>query len=77
MSTYDSIIAKGKAQAKEEFMSTYDSIISQGISQGEVKAKITGIIKSLKIGKLSIEDIADTFEVTVEYVLKIKKENKL
>lgn len=46
MSTYDSIIAKG---------------ISQGISQRELKVKITGIIKSLKIGKLSIEDTADTF----------------
>lgn len=50
MSTYDSIIAKGKTEG-----------ISQGISQGELKAKITGIIKSLKIGKLSIENTADTF----------------
>jgi len=50
MSTYDSIIAKGKTEG-----------ISQGISLGELKAKITGIIKSLKIGKLSIEDIAVTF----------------
>jgi len=66
MSTYDSIIAKGKTEG-----------ISQGISQGELKAKITGIIKSLKIGKLSIEDIADTFLVTVESILKIKKEKKL
>jgi len=66
MSTYDSIIAKGKTEG-----------ISQGISLGELKAKITGIIKSLKIGKLSIEDIADTFLVTVESILKIKKEKKL
>jgi len=85
MSTYDSIIAKGKSLAKEEFMSTYDSIIAkgksegitQGITQGITIEKVNGIIKSLNQGKLSIQDIAEIFEVSIDYVLEIKKEYKL
>jgi len=81
MSTYDSIIAKGKSLAKEEFMSTYDSIIakgkSEGITQGITIEKVNGIIKSLNQGKLSIQDIAEIFEVSIDYVFEIKKEHKL
>ena len=66
MSTYDSIIAKGKAEG-----------ISQGISQGEVNSKINGIQKALKRNKLTIEEIAEDFEVSIEFVLKIKKEQNL
>ena len=66
MSTYDSIIAKGKAEG-----------ISQGISQGEVNSKIHGIQKALKRNKLTIEEIAEDFEVSIEFVLKIKKEQNL
>lgn len=62
MSTYDSIIAKGKAE---------------GISQGEVNSKIHGIQKALKRNKLTIEEIAEDFEVSIEFVLKIKKEQNL
>jgi uncharacterized protein (DUF433 family) len=32
-----------------------------------------GIIKALQRGKLSIEEIAEDFDVTIEYVLEIKK----
>jgi predicted transposase/invertase (TIGR01784 family) len=45
-----------------------------GLEKGEkLKKKNKGIIKALKRGKLSIEEIAEDFEVTVEYVLEIKK----
>ncbi len=62
MSTYDSIIAKGKAQ---------------GISQGEINSKIIGVRKALNRKKLTIEEIAEDFEVSLEFVLKIKKEHNL
>ncbi len=56
-----------------EVMSTYDSIITKG----KIEGKIEGILKSLKRGKLSLEEIAEDFDVTITFVLKIKKENNL
>jgi predicted transposase YdaD len=50
--------------------------IAKGIIEGEMKVK-KGIINSLKRGKLTIEEIAEDFDVTVEFVLKIKKEYNL
>ena len=54
-------------------MSTYDSIIAKG----KIEVKIEGILKTLRIGKLSVEEIAEDFEVAVSFVLRIKKENNL
>ena len=52
-----------------------------GIQKGKIEGKIEGtlelqtegIIKALKNGKLTIKEIADVFEVSNEFVLKIKK----
>lgn len=54
-------------------MSTYDSIIAKG----KIEVKIEGILKTLRIGKLSVEEIAEDFEVAVSFVFRIKKENNL
>ena len=48
-----------------------------GIQKGKMEEKMEGIKKSLKQGKLTIEEIAEVFEVTNEYVLEIKKESNL
>ena len=61
MSTYDSIIAKGR---------------NEGVAQGVAQEKIQGILKAIRRAKLTIEEIAEDFSVTTDYVLKIKKENK-
>ena len=45
----------------------------QGIEIGAEQAKINGIKKALKRGKLTVEEIAEDFEVMVDYVLEIKK----
>ena len=50
-------------------MSTYDSIIAKG----KIEGKIEGILKTLRIGKLSVEEIAEDFEVAVSFVFRIKK----
>jgi predicted transposase/invertase (TIGR01784 family) len=47
--------------------------IQEGIEIGAEQAKIKGIKKALKRGKLTVEEIAEDFEVTVDYVLEIKK----
>jgi hypothetical protein len=39
-----------------------------------LEEKIQGIIKALKRGKLTIEEIAEDFDTTIEFVIKIKKE---
>ncbi|MDI9356433.1 MAG: hypothetical protein QM536_05355, partial [Chitinophagaceae bacterium] len=48
-----------------------------GIQKGKIEEKIEGIIKALKRGKLTIEEIAEDFDVTIDFVLTIKTENKL
>lgn len=45
-----------------------------GEQKGEENAKIKGIRKSIKKGKLTIAEIADVFDVSIEYVEAIKKE---
>lgn len=83
-------LAKIKSKPlKSDIMSTYDSIIKLGEAKGEkrgekrgekigeTKKTIAGIVKSLNLGKLTIAEIAETFEVDIDYVLKIKKENNL
>ena len=45
--------------------------IEQAKNEAE-QAKIKGIKKALKRGKLTVEEIAEDFEVTVDYVLEIK-----
>jgi len=48
-----------------------------GIEKGIEKGKIDGIIKALKMNILTIEQIALTFNVSIEFVQKIKSENGL
>jgi predicted transposase/invertase (TIGR01784 family) len=54
-----------------------DTSYDEGKIEGEIETTIKGIVNSLKRGKLTIEEIAEDFDVTVEFVLKIKKEYNL
>jgi predicted transposase YdaD len=55
----------------------YDEGKMEGKMEGEQigleREKKKGIIKALQRGKLTIEEIAEDFEVSIEYVLEIKK----
>jgi predicted transposase/invertase (TIGR01784 family) len=44
-----------------------------GLEKGKIEEINKGIIKALKRRKLSIEEIAEDFEVSLDYVLEIKK----
>jgi predicted transposase YdaD len=46
----------------------------RGEKRGIKNTKIEAIAKLLKIGKLSIEEIAISFDVSVNFVKKIQKE---
>lgn len=67
------------AEAKEQEMRKAARAIreqnsrTEGIEEGEQKEKDKRITKVLKRGKLTIEEIAEDFEVSVEYVLELKK----
>ncbi len=45
----------------------------RGEIKGEIKTKNKGITKALLRGKLSIEEIAEIFDVSIDYVLDIQK----
>ena len=48
----------------------------QGIEEGRAEAKRSAIIKALNRGKLTVEEIAEDNDTSIEDVLKIKAENK-
>jgi exonuclease VII small subunit len=52
-------------------------VIDTAFDEGGMKEKIERIIRTIQSGKLSIDEIVEDFEVSVDFVLKIKKENNL
>jgi hypothetical protein len=53
------------------------NVIDTSFGEGELAEKIKGIVKAIKRAKLSIEEIAEDFETTVEFVLKIRSDYNL
>ena len=58
-------------------MTAYQSILEEGKIEGKIETKIELIIKASKRGKLNLSEIAENFDVSVEFVLQIKNENGL
>ncbi|NJN78591.1 MAG: hypothetical protein HC803_09935 [Saprospiraceae bacterium] len=58
--------AEGRAEGKVEGK-------AEGLEEGKQKEKDKRIIKDLKRGKLTIEEIAEDSEVSVDYVLELKR----
>ncbi|MCU0447473.1 MAG: hypothetical protein MUE85_21455 [Microscillaceae bacterium] len=50
-----------------------DIRFKQGIEKGKIEVKVLGIQKALKRGRLSLEEIAEDFEVSLDFVLQVKK----
>lgn len=80
-------IAKFSSEEKEQYeesLKSYrdlknvvDTSYGDGKKDGEIEEKVKGIIKALKQGKLSVEDIAEIFSTTIDFVLQVKKEQNL
>ena len=80
-------IAKFTTEEKEQYeesLKSYrdlknviDTAFGEGETKGKTEEKIQGIIKALKQGKLTIEEIAEIFNTTVEFVLIVKKDYNL
>ena len=76
-------IAKFTPEEKEQYEESLKSyrdlknVIDTSFGEGKMEEKIQGIVKALKQGKLSIEEIAEVFSTTIEFVLKVKKEHNL
>jgi predicted transposase/invertase (TIGR01784 family) len=62
--------AKGRAEGEAKGR-------AEGEAKGRIEEKTANIIKALKRGKLSVEEIAEDFGEPVEYILNIKAENNL
>ena len=46
----------------------------EGLAEGAQKKQIRGIQRALQQGKLSLEEIADLFEVSVDFVRQVQNE---
>lgn len=79
-----------RRQLKEgDELNRIEFAVKKAVKKAEIKAEIkgeingkneekkNGILKALKRGKLSLEEIAEDFEVSLKEVLKIKAENNL
>ncbi len=68
-----------KEQYEESLKSYRDlkNVIDTSYSDGKKDEKKEGIIQSLKRGKLTIEEIAEDFRTTVDFILQIKKEQNM
>lgn len=53
------------------------NVIDTAFDEGGMKEKVERIIRTFKRGKLTIEEISEDFEVSTDFVLKIKEENNL
>ena len=80
-------IAKFSPEEKEQYeesLKTYrdlknviDTAFDEGEAKGKVEEKKANITKALKRGKLSIAEIAEDFEVPLDFVTQIKQESGL
>jgi predicted transposase/invertase (TIGR01784 family) len=76
-------IAKFTPEEKEQYedsLKSYrdlknviDTAFDEGENKGKIEEKTAGIIKALKRGKLTIEEIAEDFNTTLAFVLDIQK----
>jgi predicted transposase/invertase (TIGR01784 family) len=77
-------IAKFTPEEKEEYQESLksyrdlknviDTSYGDGKKDGEIEEKVKGIIKALKRGKLTIEEIAEDFSTTIDFVLQVKND---
>lgn len=74
----------GNIEQYEESLKTYrdlknviDTAFDEGEAKGKVEEKKANITKALKRGKLSIAEIAEDFEVPLDFVTQIKQESGL
>jgi predicted transposase/invertase (TIGR01784 family) len=80
-------IAKFSPEEKEQYeesLKSYrdlknviDTSFDEGKTEGKIEEKIEGIISAFKRGKLTIEEIAEDFKTSVDFVLKVKKDHNL
>lgn len=52
-----------------------DTSFGEGKMEGKMEEKIQGIISALKRGKLTLEEIAEDFKTTIEFIRKVKKDS--
>ena len=67
---FDDGFVKGTVKGNEE---GFEKGIVKGNEEGFEKGIVKGIVKALKRGKLSLAEIAEDFEVSLEYVMEIQQ----
>ena len=76
-------IAKFSPEEKEEYEESLKSywdlknVIDTSYDDGKKDEKKEGIIKALKRGKLTIEEIIEDFSTSIDFIQQIKKEQNL
>lgn len=76
-------IAKFSQEEKEQYESSLKSyrdlknVIDTAFEEGKMEEKYANILRALKRGVLTIEQIAEDFDASPDFVRKVKRENNL
>lgn len=54
-----------------------DTSFEEGKIEGRIEGKMEGAVKSLQRGKLTLEEIAEDFDISLDFIAKIKQEYQL
>ena len=68
---------KSYRDLKNVIDTSYDDGKKEGKIEGEIEEKTKGVVKSLKRRKLTVEEIAEDFSTTVDFVEEIKRKENL
>ena len=68
---------KSYRDLKNVIDTAFDDGQAKGKMEGKMEEKTANIVKALKRGKLSVEEIAEDFETTVDIVLQVKEDHNL
>ncbi|MEY4905592.1 MAG: hypothetical protein RLZZ292_3407 [Bacteroidota bacterium] len=71
---FEQLTPKERTEAKNKEQG--EVVKSMYIAEGKAEEKKEGIIKAILRGKLTIQEIAEDFDVSTDIVLQIKSENK-
>jgi predicted transposase/invertase (TIGR01784 family) len=74
---YYSVKAVAETAREEALIEGKEEGRIEGRIEGRTAEKIEGIVSALRRGKLTMEEIAEDFKITVEFLLKIKAEYNL
>lgn len=76
-STEEKELYEESLKSYRDLKNVIDTAFNEGEAKGKIEEKTANIIKAIKRGKLSIEEVAEDFDVSIDFVKQTIRNNKL